>query len=1462
MARFKNFRTPKAAPYPALDWNTMTFKYQTTPATDRSAQGFGLRARNVLGGVRYDQLSQPSRYNTTVPSMKYTALGMGMKGLYGFSVASRLDDPELVQSALIPAAFISGINKGVQKFAINPGVRAMAKQGMFGLSMVPGEDGKLYSSKRFKAPFTFGRAFAALDMTIQGYRGFGSEDPEAARVGRANMMATGVGWGVGTVGGMGAGAIAAGLGLSSTGVGAAVGIPLALAGGIMTHRAMMQAQITPSQHQVINQRLNTQKLIDTLSFNQGNRLNQKLTWGQNIVAGAASSLDLVMGASSPTLVRLREMAGTANTGTAKNIFNTAFLNAKGGIGEFGALSVGERSAPLTMLGYQGIYSPDPGVAGRGLSGLMVQGGMPEYVNTVNSRMNAMIMDSGLSYQQKQVEMVKGYMSSAYALDEMANRQFAQEKAVRYEAKQPWLPMPQAPKPIPQYRYQPSVKQEVAYAAAGPAGMAVRSVERALNAKIPNWVPYAKEIGRVQAQARSRYNQTATNLGRTAQRLWHQGSSNFIRNVNQMPLVQGIKSFLGNRQADTYKARGKEARVLANAQRGAAMIKAANSGISIGSRQVVSRGGGGGRSYRGGGVRITFNFNGGGRRYVGGGGRSNFAAYQKLFAARQAEIEAEKARRNDLNLASAQYWEGTAGIPEPQAPLANFNYHAFQRDLLNPELEGPAAYYNSLTDSGVTQRNWIKERIDFQASENDRFLKSETAEYTKALGVMQKHKNTPEGKIEIAQLSARHKAVVTQVDSKKIELRQKLADLQKEVTDTEEGLKKDISEKGQLKAKEFEFGQRLFSFQDQRDLVSAKRSHLLSRRQNRVIGAATYIKQEYALQKEGLNIEFGETELRLGRDKEELGKMAEAFAADRNVTPDESEKYHAARTAYERRVQTFERTKSESQKLLGPEAMQRDLASIYSQQVSGYTMPYISAITQGIGNGDIAGIPRRLGQVALGHIGQWANKGISNWIGNQYAQYKLGGGQGVGGFVSKMFGRGGVGGQGGPPVPSGIGNMASRLGPLGRPMFGQNLVQSLAGGKGLFGKLAGNFQKAGGFSMANIGGGILGGVGAGMLNNALYGGSTGSQVGGGIGSIAGGILGQALIPIPFLGAAIGSFAGGALGGFVGNLFGGGKQKKQEAMAKRHAYQDTKLKPFLDKLVSGADIYDLDDLAHRIVQASRGMKGRGERGMEMKREAMTRLKDMYNAVSPFESYLRYAGKFEGKQFDIQVGQNASIASVSPYQSKPYSDLFDTYSTLQSKLANTYPVFGDYTPQAQKDLNMQQFADRTAQTKSLFTKVYQNQRTQLSDQISLETEQLGFQSRNNQISALQRGINTDTMNYQFQNFDRDSRQDIEKAMGTLQRPNNRAAIVSRLQEEQAFNKNILTRQRDLLGLNNSLATDQEASSYREAQKSLQDLSASQDILDSKYQSMLSVLGDVNDEFFKLEKNIRDFNEAIRKL
>ena len=135
--------------------------------------------------------------------------------------------------------------------------------------------------------------------------------------------------------------------------------------------------------------------------------------------------------------------------------------------------------------------------------------------------------------------------------------------------------------------------------------------------------------------------------------------------------------------------------------------------------------------------------------------------------------------------------------------------------------------------------------------------------------------------------------------------------------------------------------------------------------------------------------------------------------------------------------------------------------------------------------------------------------------------------GLGGGSSGAMASGGGGAGGG--ILSALGGGVQNFGSGIYNAAGQGLFQlgRATGSESLVSASGRMFDTANNMTVGGALGGIAGGIAGGFASNAVFGETSG------IGNAAGAFIGQGLIPIPLVGAAIGSF----LGGGVESLFGG-------------------------------------------------------------------------------------------------------------------------------------------------------------------------------------------------------------------------------------------------------------------------------------------------------------------------------------
>jgi hypothetical protein len=216
--------------------------------------------------------------------------------------------------------------------------------------------------------------------------------------------------------------------------------------------------------------------------------------------------------------------------------------------------------------------------------------------------------------------------------------------------------------------------------------------------------------------------------------------------------------------------------------------------------------------------------------------------------------------------------------------------------------------------------------------------------------------------------------------------------------------------------------------------------------------------------------------------------------------------------------------------------------------------------------------------------------------------------------------------------------------------------------------------------------------------------------------------------------------------------------------------------------------------------------------------------------------------GAQADIQNQMQTSALGV-PYRSRQsYQQLQSSFTDIQSYLAE-YGVTDK----------------RKGIASTLYSGQYQDLSSQIGFQQDIQSRDLGFTQRDATISQAGRGIQKDQLDWNVAHFDRNSSEEIQRALGTLQRREATPAYISRLKEQQAFDKDILGRQRDNAYASDSLSTDRENASITDAKRSLSDLSTEMDSLNKLYEATSNSIGDLKDEFFNVTKSLKDFGRAL---
>jgi hypothetical protein len=415
---------------------------------------------------------------------------------------------------------------------------------------------------------------------------------------------------------------------------------------------------------------------------------------------------------------------------------------------------------------------------------------------------------------------------------------------------------------------------------------------------------------------------------------------------------------------------------------------------------------------------------------------------------------------------------------------------------------------------------------------------------------------------------------------------------------------------------------------------------------------------------------------------------------------------------------------------------------------------------------------------------------------------------------------------------------------------------------------------------------VGGLGAiaGNLLGAKFG-----DVGAGIGSAVGGLLGA--LPIsqtPIGGALTGAFSGflagnaivpgigGVVGGLIGGIAGlfGGKKSREEKRA-AEAQKKAQEAQYKQQGIAGAR----SDLRGGIDYASDLFSGYGsfsghqkaledyltidafhsrnnlaggpldDKTLPFADNEFNRAREYFKPIQAladrYSPILSRPGAFQGALYDETLKTTALSQRGGAFSSGPSSDLANTFSGLQANL-------GQYGFDNQRgDLAYNVFATQ-----------YQNQIKQTDYQIGIADRNFQDTIASNRVSRLDRGIQTDIFNKQVTDFDKNSQKDVENALGTLQRRENRAQIVKDLQEDQSFNKDILTRKKDVFDQSNVLAAKQEGYAQQDALKNLEDLTKSRRILTETFAELGPRLVDASTEFYTMTEAVKEVNRQLELL
>jgi hypothetical protein len=903
-----------------------------------------------------------------------------------------------------------------------------------------------------------------------------------------------------------------------------------------------------------------------------------------------------------------------------------------------------------------------------------------------------------------------------------------------------------------------------------------------------------------------------------------------------------------------------------------------------------------------GVKLAGGLKGDPIRFIGGapsgkqgGGGGGYSAYQRQAQAHYAQMQARQAMFTRL-----QGYEADAGLEAsrvvraPQMPM-RFDYHDMMGGLGSFDYD-PKGYFDRLDSGYARNLAGIKTQYDFNVSGARQEALETKMPYLKELSRIKSDKNynsSPEMKNAAKGVQEKINSIESYLNHKVKSWDLQLSEVKKDIGMTREN---DYFNKAQQIASQFKqgvFNEKIQSIRDKKDFTNRRIGDLNFKLQNGMyksglFAAESGIREGLSMRGQAAEYDYQESLAYIQREEDQLSQMR--FAAYDPRIPESQRKEilehmnQMAPALKERRASAERMLKYEQGQATLSRSEVINLRAPIFQQLSS---PYVKALMGGLQGKPV--MPA-VSNAFFGQMTQLANYGAGRWLAGMSQKLMPNGFQGLGltsgvgvaakeGTIASMLQHvaGGkfayLGTQAG--FMAGAGGMAAGM--IGSQMLYPMLNENYNRSTGFMGSALGGIAGAaigsmiapgigtvaGGAFLGSMAGGSLGLLGAGSgkfdssiesryytrqpvsrMQRAMKSGAGGALTGALVGGIAAGLMTGGLGF--FAGAAIGTVGGGLAGGGIGALFGGSSGKM--GPLGRAAYQQNELLPFLQSTQMGIDPFSsgfkFSILSDRFLQAARGMQGHGSNGMAMKRAAMTNILGLMNSLQPFQANLEAPGGYKGLLFGASLQDQVMLSGQNPFTSDPFSQMFGFYRDMQSKLGE----FG--SDNGRLDL-----------AKQAFSGYYGNMMTQLDRSISDGQRDLGFMQRGNSISALDRVLNLDIMNRNVSTFDRDTQIQIEGAMGTLQRRGNIPAIIQKLKDDRAFEKDVLLRKQDILQQSSSLEADQQGANYSDASRTIQEMLGSRDLLTQKFNELLPEIGSTTDLFVKLNQEIRTITESMER-
>lgn len=892
-----------------------------------------------------------------------------------------------------------------------------------------------------------------------------------------------------------------------------------------------------------------------------------------------------------------------------------------------------------------------------------------------------------------------------------------------------------------------------------------------------------------------------------------------------------------------------------------------------------------------------------------------------YSAYRAQIEAEQTRRAKLGYDDAVFRRDLNKVDYPTYLKPEFDYRQYSSETPISGLFTPEEFRQQRGQSYDKQLDAYKVQNDALDKLDAEFTKTYTKRVEKRVADLTRDlKKAPSAKEQYG-IKERIEELKTQADStiREVVTRpQKLRNLQYQryAADRGASIEQDLSaERGRVLSalprdiRYLNSGTAQLKIQG----LDTQRYQLNQNQQLGLVSRERFIVEDYGLERSRIGIQKQDAKDDLAYQRQNL--ELERLNAESETDPVRRQRYlnliNQKQSALNQREAALNNNFTELESAFSPQTANRLAEQQRSKTIGTAVGPYIKQFFGGAFSGaGLTAAAAGAGKLAAGDVGDFLQGQAGDLLAKLSKKFVPLGtnvrnpADLIGGFFNKRYG--------GAPTPT-YGLKAGQLVKTGTKYLNPTgrfagLVQNpgaISAGLGgiAAGTAAANYlypalfpdkyynRGAGSFSSA-----ALGGAGA-LLGSLIPG--VGTFAGGAIGSTLGGAFGILGGQSQLGGAASGAL-GGALGGFaIGNLiapgiggliggglgllggaisgFFGGKSKAQIEQERRAKELERQRQIEFGKnfaksqyslgnekagdLFDGYGNFDTDlsnlksyigsDRLNSILKAndfSFGGKDNKDARNAFKSE-FSRLGGLFSPVISIAERERQTlsrpGGLEGAIYDTTLDRQRTVGSYSPFVSGPVTDLYNNFQSLQSDLAK-YGVD----------------SDRALKAQGVFQQQYENQKLQLDYQISQGDRDFGFLVRGNELNRIQRGIQGDQINRQVANFDRDSQNQIEAALGTLQRRENRSAIVARLKDDQSFDKDILLRQQDLFNKSSVLSTQQEYANQSDAARELGQLQDSRTILVDNFAKLQPLVGSTADDFLRLSEVVKEVNRALEDL